>query len=290
MKALFQLSVGLLSAMAMVAFVFGAMLLSLSEDAGFALAFTTPETTTSPTLAVSPVTPPPGITLVVSPSATLKMMATSTTTCQPPPGWRMYTVIAGDQIDQLAADAGISTKELRQANCMDNSTLLQGSLLYLPPEPTATATPVPTTPVPVTATLDSPITQTPTRPTCGPFPGWVLYTVRPGDTLFKLSNMFGVSIGQLQQANCMNGNLLISGTRIYVPYVPTATPTALPTRTPVPNTPTPTHTHTPAFTDTVVPPSETPTNTPTETPTETPTNTVETSMPTPIDTVAPVVP
>lgn len=296
MKSLVQLSLGLLSALAMVLFIFGAMLLSLSEDASFSLAFI-PTTTTaapSPSTVDSPVTPPPGITLAASPTFTVMVAATNTKACPSPEGWRLYTVIAGDQVEQLAAEAGLPAAELLKANCLFSSTLLPGSLLYLPPLPTATPTLTNTT-TPSEAPQALTITNTP-KPACGPFPGWVTYVVKPGDTLFEISLTFNVSVAQLMQANCMTNTNVYWGTRIYVPYMPTSTPTFTLTPTPKNTNPpasltpthtfTPTHSATPTFTNS---PTNTETSTATNTATDTPTPT-PTDTPTPTETTAVPVP
>lgn len=102
----------------------------------------------------------------------------------------------------------------------------------LPPEtPSATLPPVQTTQV---STIPSPTTTL--RP-CGPPGGWVVYTVRAGDTLFSLSQAYGVTVAQLQGANCMPAGTtsLSTGQKLWVPNVVTRTPLAsrTPTLTPV---------------------------------------------------------
>jgi LysM repeat protein len=83
----------------------------------------------------------------------------------------------------------------------------------LSPTPTMTLLPVPTT---------TPI------PTCGPPPGWVLYTVRPGDALYALARKTGTTVDALVGANCRQPNAaLLAGQELYVPRLP-PTPTLLP--------------------------------------------------------------
>ena len=89
---------------------------------------------------------------------------------------------------------------------------------------------------------------------CGAPAGWVLYIVKQGDTLSSLSRVLGVSIAQLQSANCMGTSTqLYTGTSIYVPFYPPVVKTAIPTNTTIP----PTKTPVPA-TKTAVPPTKTP--------------------------------
>jgi len=67
--------------------------------------------------------------------------------------------------------------------------------------------------------------------------GWVPYIIQSGDTLSYLSHSTGVSLPQIQSANCLSdSNLIRSGQQIFVPYLPPqATQTQIwgPTQTPV---------------------------------------------------------
>ena len=125
----------------------------------------------------------------------------------------------GDTLDALAQQAGISTGDLQKANCMTGTGLLPGTILYLPKN-SASATPTATLPPTETPTLAGAI------PVCGPPQGWVLYTVQRYDTLYGLSQVYGISINALMAANCMTSTTLIVRTQIYVPYIPTPTNTA----------------------------------------------------------------
>ncbi len=120
-----------------------------------------------------------------------------------------------------------------------------------------TLTPLQSTPTPIIVTeavfLGSP---TFTPQVCGPFEGWVLYTVQPNDTLFGLSLIFEVSIADLQFANCLGDSTSIQvGQRLYVPFPFVVVPTAIPTQTQLPIITTATSTEPPP---TVQPPSATP--------------------------------
>lgn len=166
------------------------------------------------------------------------------------------------------------------------------------PTSPATFTPSPTaTPVPPSPTITY-VPSLPPDPTatirvvpCGHPTGWVLYTVQKGDTLYGLSKDFGVTVAQLQLANCLGSSTIIrAGKQIYVPNVPTRTPLSSPTATattaasatstsavpptsPPTDTPTPTNVSLPS--DTPLPPSPTPTTVPstsTNTPAPTATN------------------
>lgn len=135
------------------------------------------------------------------------------TTCPPPAGWIPITVQPGDDLVTLALRYRSTPENLLVANCLFSSDLPTGSIIYVPAIPTQTTIP------------------------CGPPPGWVRYIVQPGNTMYSLSQAYGVSIAQLQFANCMPSNQysLSSGQTIWVPNVVTRTPraTATPTLTPV---------------------------------------------------------
>jgi LysM repeat protein len=114
---------------------------------------------------------------------------------------------------------------------------------------------------------------------CGRPPGWVQYVVRSGDTLSSISEAYGITIAQLQSANCLSTTKIYTGQILWVPNVPTATPK--PTDEPTdPPTFTPTLTHTPLPTDT---PTNTPPPTDTPLPTDTPPPPTDTPEPTSTD-------
>ncbi len=212
----------------------------------------------APTLDLTPV-PPGGVT--VTPTAPLPLpsptFAPTTTICPPPPGWQPLFVQSGDTVDSLARSYGISADLLAQQNCLIRTAILPpGAVVYVPPVAN-TARP----------------SAVPTR--CGPPATWIIYIVRPGDTLYRIGLAYGVTVTQLKLANCLTSDNIVSGQRLYVPNVPTRTPSPTPsllpsltpTATVVLDTPTPSG-------DTPIPPTATdasasPTNPPA--PTETPT-------------------
>lgn len=255
MNNLRQLGTGLLGALASLILVFSALSLSAVEG----MSITTPTAQPSPTQAV--LQPGESTFTPVAATSTSTNTPLPPTSCPPPRNWKPYTIQTGDTLESLAATSGISVDALSQANCLLSSTLLPGTILYLPPAPTNTRAPAP-----AQSATD---TAAPTARPCGPPPGWVLYTVKPGDTLYRLSVVLGVSVGQLQMANCLSSpNLIQAGSVIYVPFLPKASST--PTATQRPKQPTATKTAVPPSPTTAVPPSATPTtpNTPTpETPT-----------------------
>lgn len=120
-----------------------------------------------------------------------------------------------------------------------------------------------------------------TETVCVPPSGWVIYVVQPNDSLFHIGLDFGVTVRELQEANCLGNSVVIyTGQRLYVPNIPTRTPSGSPTRIPT-ATMTPieiiepsTETPAPIPTDTSLP-----TDTPYPTPTQIPSNTPNPTLP-----------
>ena len=255
MRTARQIVSGLLIALASIAIILGGLSLSLAEGG---LAGRAPASPTVPSPTWMPSTPFPITDTAVAIATELSLTPTFTFTppptpinCPPPFGWLAYTVQSGDTLNLLAFRYNTSTIVIVQANCLLSTTLLPGSILYLPPVPTAT-------PIP-----------------CRAPSGWVIYIVKPGDTLYNISQLYSITVGELQRANCLNTTIIRVGQRLYIPpwapktFTPTITPTATGT-----NTPTATSTDTPtsvADTPTNTPvPSDTPTTAPTGTPTPVP--------------------
>lgn len=262
METLRQIGGSLLLALFSVALVIGGISLALAES--YVPEIPTATHTQSPTSIFNPdvtgtetstllaasftaTTPPPSVT--VPPP----------TSCPPPAGWIAVLVQPGDSLLSLASRYRSTPENLSAANCLFSSDLPTGSIVYVPSVPTQTNIP------------------------CGPPAGWIRYTVRPGNTLTSLSLAYGVSVSQLQFANCMPANqfYLVTGQTIWVPNVVTRTPraTATATLTPVSivfPTLTWTATATPPATSTA-----TPTATATASPLPSPTATVPTLTPPP---------
>jgi LysM repeat protein len=218
---------GLVTALVSSGLVLGSIVLSLTEG-GVRLALAPPSTSisfnaepflASPTSSLPEETLEPGQpTYTSSPIPSPAETETPTlppppTDCPPPDGWVPITIAPGDTLRILAGRYGTTQEALAEANCLITSRLIPGSILYVPgPAPT---------PPPIS---------------CGPPSGWIFYTVQPGDTLYRLSLTFRVSVSQLQLANCMgNATGLRAGQRIYTPYLPPPPPS--PTPSPTPATP-----------------------------------------------------
>jgi len=247
-----------------------------------------PTLTSAPWVTASPSPSLPATGTAVSPALTPSPSPTSSMplipTCPQPPGWFVYTVRQGDTLTSLAYQAGITALALKDANCLSVLAVQPGQQVYLPPAFYASPTPW----------------------ACGPPLGWVVYIVRPGDTLYSLSLRFGVGIDAIRRANCLPDYTIRVGGALYLPPLPPAPTQVVPTSTPTPqstppstgtpvSTPTstyvPTSTPTPALTQLpTATASPVPTGYPTPTPTPILTGTVvhtPTYTPTPTDTPAP---
>lgn len=256
MRGLRQLGSGLLLAILSVLIIVGGMSLALAE--GYVLqppltpTATRPAATSAPTdlVTASPPTATETPTVTASPPPPAN--------CLPPPGWILVMILPGDTLDILAARYQTSPAALVQANCLTVAALLPGYGIYVP----APAIPPTFTPIP-----------------CGPPFGWIQIVVQPGDTLYRIAALYGVTVTQLKQANCLVSDFIGAGQRLWVPNVATLTPSATPIQIEFP-----TSTLEPSAT---IPPSATlePTVFPTETPlppTETPPPPTETpSLPAP---------
>ncbi|MCP4140389.1 MAG: LysM peptidoglycan-binding domain-containing protein [Chloroflexi bacterium] len=207
----------------------------------------------------------PTATSISSPSPTATIPAPII--CPAPKGWQPYIVQVGETLASLATRYGATTNMLQAANCLVGTDLLPDTQIYVPTVPTLT-------PIP-----------------CGAPSGWISYTVKTGDNLYRIGLAYRVSVSQLQNANCLGYSTQITvGQKLRVPNVPTSTPAITNTLTPTQTTTpiasetytatatsifTETPTETATATATLAEPTLTPTATNTENPTLTPTNTPE---------------
>jgi LysM repeat protein len=242
-------------ALASLVLVVGGLSLSLAENMEPAAEL---PSSVTPSLAVIPSATPEQVTLTNTATAT----ATSSpapTLCMPPQGWVAVIIQAGQTLQSIAIEFNSSVEILVKANCLASADVPAGSLVYVPPKPSQ---------------------PVPTQPKCGPPAGWITYIVRPGDTLYSIALRYRVTVSQLMFANCLNGTIIYSGQRLYVPNVPTITPSAtlmvISTITPsLTNTlEMTTEVATTEVTDTPVPPTDTPVP-----PTDTPVPPTDTSVP-----------
>lgn len=252
------------------------------------------------------------------------VIGTPTSSCPPKLGWRIHIVLPGDTLNTLAEQFGIPVEQLLIGNCLTVSDLVifPGMILNVPVD-AATSTPVSPS---ITMTSTAAITTgtrgfcTPTKQyACSRPAGWIIYSVRSGDTLYGLSRAVGSTVDAIQSANCMGNTTLIrTGDQIFLPrfpiftLVPTFTrwptptiyypPTQIPTLSSTPVVPTatpitPTYTHiftatsAPATPTQPVPPTEPIAPPPTDTEPAPATDTISPPPPiveTPVQPLAPI--
>jgi LysM repeat protein len=282
MKNFRQAVLGMLAALICLVIVVGSLSLALAESRSITGQVEAPVGTPSseyanilPELTAVAIekTPTPAKVAAEEPSKTSWVVPTITlnvNVCTPPEGWSLIMVKVGDTLEILSENYGTTPDALMKANCLLTNKIIVGMSLYVPHQPTATS-----------------------ETACGAPSTWVYYTIRSGDTLYKISKMYGITVKELMEANCLVSNQIIAGKSILVPNVtpmpsPTKvayTATALPSSTPMPSfTPLPSSTKQPSLTITMVP-SLTPT--PSSTPTATLTEVVPSVTPTPTTTPVP---
>ncbi len=264
-----EILTGIIAALISMVILGGSLALATIEGSStVARHVTETSTSTSYPTQIILVTQRPGEpTYTPSPTASLSPTPTIVppTSCPPPSGWSPIVVQPGDTIESIAQAYNTTPKLIKQANCLVSNNLVAGTVIYVPGAPPPTNVP------------------------CGPPPGWIYYIVQPSDTLYSIGRAHGVSVAQLQNANCLGSSTNIRvGQRLYVPNVPTVVPSPTPTLSVTPS-PEPSATPTlvpPSLTPTFIPPSSTPTvptltlTSPSETATPTATATGSTLTPT----------
>lgn len=100
----------------------------------------------------------------------------------PMPG-NTYVVKKGDSLYAIAREYGISVDELKRANNLSSNNLSIGMVLTIPKES---------------------------------IPSENIYIVKPGDSLYKIANMYGMSVNELKSLNNLSSNLLSIGQQLKV--------------------------------------------------------------------------
>ena len=138
----------------------------------------------------------------------------------------------GSQAASLPADTAVPRAETPAVTVAPPTVTATATIA--PVEQTATPPPTPT-PTP-TPTATSTATETPTAT-----PAWMTYTIKEGDTIAKIANLFDISADDLLIANRLSSQdatRLQIGDEIVLPgllqVTPTPTPTAAATETPSP--------------------------------------------------------
>jgi LysM repeat protein len=201
-------------------------------------------------------TPLPGAD-TPTPSATNTLA--QSTSCPPPPGWRVHFVQAGETLDRIASLYGVTKDYLKSKNCLVSDNLIPGTQLNVPNFPTNTFA------------------------ACVPgLANWSKsYVVRPNETFFSIAYRHYISPDELKRVNCRNTDFLAAGETIWVPNVTPRAFSATPAGTSISTL---NITATPVFTEpgTMLPFTLTASSTPTFAPTAT-----VTPQPTPTATLTP---
>ena len=125
--------------------------------------------------------------------AVVRAVANYTGTPYAPPGGTVqntYTVQRGDSLYSIAQRFGTTVDALRSLNNLTSNTLQIGQVLRLPGS-----------------------APSPTPPTGG----GNVYTVQAGDTLYRIAQRFGVSVGDIINANNLTSTVLSVGQQLTIP-------------------------------------------------------------------------
>lgn len=104
-----------------------------------------------------------------------------------------YTVKAGDTLYSIANRLNVTVDELKRVNNLTSNTLTIGQTLIIPGS-------------------EEPIPQ-PTPPVSD----YVNYTVKAGDSLYKIANQFGVSVNDIIEFNKLPSTVLSIGQQLLIP-------------------------------------------------------------------------
>lgn len=201
MQVVRQIGSGILYGLVSVMLVVGGLSLALAES------YTTPSPSPTASLPIVPqalTSTQAGPTAL--PSSTPLPTATPLppTNCPPPVGWILISVQPYDTLESLAARFRVTPYQLAQANCLPTNNLEPGYNIYVP---------LPSTALPIS---------------CGAPFGWVrVYIVQPGDTLYYIAALYGISLSELQSANCLFSTVIMPDNILWVPNVPIITPMAI---------------------------------------------------------------
>lgn len=101
----------------------------------------------------------------------------------------VYVVQKGDSIYSIASKYGVTVDELKSANNLTSNLLTIGQLLVIPQ----------------------------TTPEVTPPGEYVVYTVKSGDTLYKIANQYGVSVNDIIEFNQLPSTVLSVNQQLLIP-------------------------------------------------------------------------
>jgi LysM repeat protein len=136
---------------------------------------------------------------------------------------RSYVVKAGDSLWKIAKSQNVTFTDLARANNLTKTSALKiGQKLQIPATALASATPASgETTTAAASTADS-----------------SAYTVKSGDSLWKIARSQNTTVAALKQANSLNSDALKVGQKLHVPTAAATTPTTTAANTTTTTTPT----------------------------------------------------
>ncbi|MBF0780631.1 MULTISPECIES: LysM peptidoglycan-binding domain-containing protein [unclassified Granulicatella] len=171
----------------------------------------------------------------VTPIVTTESKPVVTPTVQISTSVTHYTVKAGDTLWRISNRYGLTVSELKQLNGLTSDLILVGQVLRVNEvkettpvvsvtseqtvKPVSEATSKPTV-TPVVTTESKPVVT----PTVQTSTSVTHYTVKAGDTLWRISNRYGLSVSELKQLNGLTSDLILVGQVLRVNEVKETTP------------------------------------------------------------------
>lgn len=143
-----------------------------------------------------------------------------------------HTVRAGETLMAISRRYQIDVNEIKRANNLQSDALRVGQILAIPTRAEAPETPLPedtVRPLPPAVREAEPVRPaTETRPTAPPAEdrerslvierrgGSTYYTVRPGDTLYRIASLHNMTINELRSLNNLTGDAIRVGQELLV--------------------------------------------------------------------------
>lgn len=139
-----------------------------------------------------------------------------------------YVVKKGDSLWKIAKAETVTVGELSRANNMTKtSTLKVGQKLTVPVAAKAEKASIATAsviPTPMDANGAASTTTASAAPATATDAGGTMYTVKSGDSLWKIARQQSVSVAALKQANSLSGDSLKVGQKLHIPVATAKAP------------------------------------------------------------------
>jgi membrane-bound lytic murein transglycosylase D len=130
-----------------------------------------------------------------------KIVSSAQNTSEQPASRIVYKVKSGDALGKIAAKHGVPLEKLKEWNKLKSTVIHTGQVLYIYPKGQPTAT------EPNERALAQNATSTYSSKT---------YTVKPGDSLWNISQKHSLSIEQIKRLNNLNSTTIKPGQRLIV--------------------------------------------------------------------------